>query len=135
MSAIETDPIIAFAGEPALAAQFDQHALAIGAVLGDRQPPIDPAAIGRRREEHQIKRLDREPRGQRDEQPDQIDRIEIELQKIEHGGYSGCDGSKWEPGILMPMAIRSARKRGRTPVAWKWPWTEPSGAVPVRTYL
>ena len=35
----------------------------------------------------------------------------------------------------MPMAIRSLRKRGRTPVAWKWPITVPSGAVPVRTNL
>ncbi len=35
----------------------------------------------------------------------------------------------------MPMATRSARKRGRTPVAWKWPITVPSGPVPVRTNL
>ena len=33
------------------------------------------------------------------------------------------------PGILMPRAASSARKRGRTPVATKWPSTTPSAVV------
>jgi hypothetical protein len=99
----EPDPVIAFAGQPALAAQLDQHGLAVGAILRNGEPSVDPAAVGRRREEQQIERLDRESGGERDEQPDQIDRIEIELEEVGHGGY--------------PSFRSSPRMRGPGPVS------------------
>jgi hypothetical protein len=47
----------------------------------------------------------------------------------------GPRGSKQLFGTLMPLATISAKKRGRIPVAWKWPSTEPFGPLPVRTNL
>ena len=45
----QIEPVIAAAGQPAFAPQFDQHAFAIGPVLRQHQPPVDLAAIGCRR--------------------------------------------------------------------------------------
>ena len=73
----------------ALAPQLDQHVLAADVVLRQHQAAIDPAAVRRRRITRQIDRLDGEPRREGNEQPDQIDRVDIEAHD-----QSGCDGSK-----------------------------------------
>jgi hypothetical protein len=77
-------------GQPALAAELDQHALAIGLVLEQPQPAIDAAAVGGGREAQQIDRLHEQHRGGRREQIDHIGRIQVER----HRRHSGLAGSK-----------------------------------------
>ena len=44
----QRQPIVAVAGQPALAAQLDQHALAVGLVLQQLEAAIDVLAVGPR---------------------------------------------------------------------------------------
>jgi hypothetical protein len=55
--------------------------------------------------------------------------------RICHYLEDGPCGSKRLFGKLTPRAAMSAKKRGRIPVASKWPSTELFGPLPVRTNL
>ena len=110
---LHAETIIALAREAALLAQLEQNVLAVGLIVQQSQAAIDILAIGCAGKNQEVDALHQEPGRNRHQQVDDVDLIDLER----HRGHRGCEGSKKLPEILIPMAARSARKRGRTPVA------------------
>src|SRR5271169_2387730 len=130
VEADQRQAVIAAAGQPTLAPQLHQYAFAVRHAVHHLEAAVDVIAVGRLVVEQQIDAFREHRRRNADQEINQIDRVEIE--EVCH---SGCEGSKRLPGSLTPWLTSCVRKRGRTPVAEKWPCTVPSGAMPVRTYL
>ena len=86
----DRQPVEAAGGQPALPAQLNEHAFAVGLILQEPQPAIDAAAVGGGREAQQIHRFDEQHCGRSREQIDQIGGIQIEG----HRCHSGLLGSK-----------------------------------------
>jgi hypothetical protein len=74
----QRQPVIAFGAQSTLAPELHQDGLAVGHAFHQGQPPVDVLAIRARGEEQQIDRLGEQARGERDEQIDQINRVEFE---------------------------------------------------------
>ena len=68
----DREPIEAAGGQPALPAQLNEHAFAVGLILQQPQPAIDATAVGGGREAQQIRRFHEQHGGCRREHIDQI---------------------------------------------------------------
>ena len=77
------------AGQAALAAQLNEDVFTIRLGVHDLEPPVDILAIRRLAVKQQIGAFRKHRRGSPHQQINQVDLIEVE-----HGHYSGFDGSK-----------------------------------------